>query len=257
MIGSHVDSVPNGGWLDGALGVMGALETLRSIAAQGTPPCTVTLVDWADEEGARFGRSLFGSSAVAGTLDPDAVRDLRDADGKRLEDVVREHGVELDRASAAQRRLRDVRAYLELHIEQGPVLEGLGAAGRHRARHGRRRAQPRDLPRPGGARRLDADDPPARLLPRRGALRARRARRGDPPRRRVHDRQGGLQAGRRHGDRRRDRAAARSAPPRRRRARRAAGRVAHAGRRGRGGREVQRRVGAALARSSRSRSTPP
>jgi hydantoinase/carbamoylase family amidase len=126
VIGSHVDSVPNGGWLDGALGVMAALETLRSIAAQGTPPCTVTLVDWADEEGARFGRSLFGSSAACGTLDPDAVRDLTDANGVRLEDAVRAHGVELDRASASQRRLRDVRAYLELHIEQGPVLEGLG-----------------------------------------------------------------------------------------------------------------------------------
>jgi N-carbamoyl-L-amino-acid hydrolase len=126
VIGSHLDSVPNGGWLDGALGVMAALETLRTVAAQGTPPCTVTLVDWADEEGARFGRSLFGSSAVCGTLDPDAVRDLRDAGGMRLVDVVAEHGVDLDRASESQGRLRDVRAYLELHIEQGPVLEGLG-----------------------------------------------------------------------------------------------------------------------------------
>jgi hydantoinase/carbamoylase family amidase len=126
VIGSHIDSVPNGGWLDGALGVMGALETLRALAEAGTPPCTVTLVDWADEEGARFGRSLFGSSAVCGTLDPDAVRDLTDANGMRLEDVVAQHGVELDRAAAAGSRLRDVRAYLELHIEQGPVLEGLG-----------------------------------------------------------------------------------------------------------------------------------
>jgi hydantoinase/carbamoylase family amidase len=126
VIGSHIDSVPNGGWLDGALGVMGALETLRSLAEAGTPPCTVTLVDWADEEGARFGRSLFGSSAVCGTLDPDAVRELRDADGIRLEDALAAHGVDLDRAGASQRRLRDVRAYLELHIEQGPVLEGLG-----------------------------------------------------------------------------------------------------------------------------------
>ena len=128
VIGSHIDSVPNGGWLDGALGVMGALETLRTLAEAGTPPCTVTLVDWADEEGARFGRSLFGSSAVAGTLDPDAVRDLRDAGGTRLEDALAAHGVDLDRASEAGARLRDVRAYLELHIEQGPVLESLGAA---------------------------------------------------------------------------------------------------------------------------------
>ena len=102
VIGSHIDSVPNGGWLDGALGVMGALETLRALAEAGTPPCTVTLVDWADEEGARFGRSLFGSSAVCGTLDPDAVRDLRDADGDAPRGRrSREHGVDLDRASAA------------------------------------------------------------------------------------------------------------------------------------------------------------
>ena len=128
VIGSHIDSVPNGGWLDGALGVMGALETLRTLAEAGPPPCTVTLVDWADEEGARFGRSLFGSSAVAGTLDPDAVRDLRDAGGTRLEDALAAHGVDVDRASAAGDRLRHVSAYLELHIEQGPVLESLGAA---------------------------------------------------------------------------------------------------------------------------------
>ncbi|MDX6579688.1 MAG: beta-ureidopropionase / N-carbamoyl-L-amino-acid hydrolase, partial [Gaiellales bacterium] len=85
VVGSHVDSVPSGGWLDGALGVMAALEVLRAVAAAGKPPVTVALVDWADEEGARFGRSLFGSSAVAGTLDPDAVRGLVDAGGQRLE----------------------------------------------------------------------------------------------------------------------------------------------------------------------------
>jgi N-carbamoyl-L-amino-acid hydrolase len=128
VVGSHVDSVPNGGWLDGALGVMAALEVLRSQAEQGTPSCTLALVDWADEEGARFGRSLFGSSAAAGTLDPDSVRDLTDLDGRRLEDVLRENGVELDRALDARSRLADVRAYLELHIEQGPVLEAEGLA---------------------------------------------------------------------------------------------------------------------------------
>jgi hydantoinase/carbamoylase family amidase len=128
VVGSHVDSVPNGGWLDGALGVMAALEVLRETAAAGTPPVSVALVDWADEEGARFGRSLFGSSAVAGTLDPDAVRGLVDADGRRLEDVVREHGVDVDRAHEAGSRLDGVLAYLELHIEQGPVLEREGLA---------------------------------------------------------------------------------------------------------------------------------
>jgi hydantoinase/carbamoylase family amidase len=128
VIGSHIDSVPNGGWLDGALGVMGALETLRAVAEAGTPPCTVTLVDFADEEGARFSRSLLGSSAVAGTLDPAAVRDLRDSGGVRLADALAAYGVDIERAPAAAARLHDVRAYLELHIEQGPVLEGLGLA---------------------------------------------------------------------------------------------------------------------------------
>ena len=102
VIGSHIDSVPNGGWLDGALGVMGALETLRSLAEAGTPPCTVTLVDWPDEEGARFGRSLFGSSAACGTLDPDAVRELRDADGTVSKTRSWSHGVDVDTAYAAR-----------------------------------------------------------------------------------------------------------------------------------------------------------
>ena len=68
LIGGHIDSVPNGGWLDGCLNVLAGVEVLRRIAGEGTPPATVRLVDWADEEGARFGRSLFGSSACAGTL---------------------------------------------------------------------------------------------------------------------------------------------------------------------------------------------
>lgn len=126
IMGGHLDSVPNGGWLDGCLNVVAALEVLRRIAADGPPPLTVRLVDWADEEGARFGRSLFGSSAAAGTLDPDKVRDLRDRDGARLEDVVRAHGVNVDTAPQAGAELRNAAAYLELHIEQGPVLERLG-----------------------------------------------------------------------------------------------------------------------------------
>ena len=128
VIGSHIDSVPNGGWLDGALGVMAALEVLRTIAAAGTPPCTVSLIDFADEEGARFGRSLFGSSWLSGSIRADDVRDLHDAAGGRLADVVAEYGVDLGRAGAAAGRLADVRAYLELHIEQGPVLEAAGLA---------------------------------------------------------------------------------------------------------------------------------
>jgi hydantoinase/carbamoylase family amidase len=126
IIGSHLDSVPDGGWLDGAYGVMCAVEVLRTLAARAPLPCPVTLVEWADEEGARFGHSLFGSSAVAGTLNVAEVRELTDRDGLRLGDVVAEHGVRLDRLDEARQEIRGARAYLEAHIEQGPVLEREG-----------------------------------------------------------------------------------------------------------------------------------
>jgi hydantoinase/carbamoylase family amidase len=126
IVGSHTDSVPAGGWLDGALGIFCAVEALRSQAEKGTPPVGLRLVDWADEEGARFGRSLFGSSMCAGTLEPDEVRDLRDRDGERLEDVVGRYDVDLERAHESGSQLRGARAYLEAHIEQGPVLESRG-----------------------------------------------------------------------------------------------------------------------------------
>ena len=127
LIGGHLDSVPNGGWLDGALNVVAGAEVLRRIASEGTPPLTVRLVNWADEEGARFGRSLFGSSAAAGSMaDQDELRLRRDADGIALPDALRAHGVDLDRALEARSQLANAVAYLELHIEQGPVLESLG-----------------------------------------------------------------------------------------------------------------------------------
>lgn len=126
LIGGHMDSVPNGGWLDGCLNVLAGLEVLRRIAAEGTPPVTVRLVDWADEEGARFGRSLFGSSACSGYFNPDDLRVLKDRDRVTLPDAVRAFGVDLDTARAAGDELKHAAAYLELHIEQGPVLEDLG-----------------------------------------------------------------------------------------------------------------------------------
>jgi len=127
IVGGHLDSVPNGGWLDGTLGVLVALEALRRYARPSKPPVTLRLVDWADEEGARFGRSLLGSSAAAGRLKVDEVRELRDADGIRLGDALRGHGVSLDTMLNARQELAriDARAYLEMHIEQGPVLESL------------------------------------------------------------------------------------------------------------------------------------
>jgi beta-ureidopropionase / N-carbamoyl-L-amino-acid hydrolase len=126
LIGGHIDSVPNGGWLDGCLNVLAGVEVLRRIAADGKPPLTVRLVNWADEEGARFGRSLFGSSAAAGSMaDQDELRQRHDANGIALPDALREHGVDLDRALEARKQLESAVAYLELHIEQGPVLESM------------------------------------------------------------------------------------------------------------------------------------
>jgi hydantoinase/carbamoylase family amidase len=126
-VGSHVDSVPNGGWLDGALGVMGALGVLRAWRErEARPPRTLAFVDWADEEGARFGRSLFGSSAVAGTFEPAELANARDAEGRRAPGVLADNGVELERVLQSRSRLERLGAYLELHIEQGPVLEAEG-----------------------------------------------------------------------------------------------------------------------------------
>jgi N-carbamoyl-L-amino-acid hydrolase len=128
VIGSHLDSVPDGGWLDGCLGVVAGLEVLRCFAQGPPPPLTLRLVDWADEEGARFGRSLFGSTAAAGRLDPDDLREVTDADGVTLAQALAGHGVALDDAPRAAIDPADVLGYLELHIEQGPVLEDAGLA---------------------------------------------------------------------------------------------------------------------------------
>ena len=129
LIGGHIDSVPNGGWLDGALNVVAGVEVLRRLAEDGKPAVTVRLVNWADEEGARFGRSLFGSSAAAGSMaDQDELRQRRDGEGTPLPDALAQHGVELDRALDARKQLENAAAYLELHIEQGPVLESMDLA---------------------------------------------------------------------------------------------------------------------------------
>jgi N-carbamoyl-L-amino-acid hydrolase len=126
LIGGHIDSVPNGGWLDGALNVMAGVEVLRRLAGGDTPPLTVRVVNWADEEGARFGRSLFGSSAAAGSMgDQEELRRRRDADGVSLPEALARFEVDLDRALDARAELENAAAYLELHIEQGPVLESM------------------------------------------------------------------------------------------------------------------------------------
>ncbi len=128
LLGGHLDSVPNGGWLDGSLGVLASLEVLRHFAEEfdGRPPVTIRLVDWADEEGARFGRSLFGSSAFAGTHSIEADRGRTDKDNIQLQEALRRCGVNIDHIGEAASECQDAGAYLELHIEQGPVLERQG-----------------------------------------------------------------------------------------------------------------------------------
>lgn len=125
VIGSHLDSVPNGGWLDGCLGVLCGLEVLTAFAKKygGKPPCTIKLVDWADEEGARFGRSLFGSAAFAGNQSIEADRQRTDRDGFTLEAALKACGVDIDHVGEACAEQKQLGAYLELHIEQGPILE--------------------------------------------------------------------------------------------------------------------------------------
>ena len=129
IVGGHLDSVPNGGWLDGALGVTAGLGALRLLEGR-TPKRTIAVVDWADEEGARFGRSLLGSSAASGSLDVASVRNLVDRQGTRLPDALRENGIDIDRMLDAHGALEKIpaHAYLELHIEQGPVLESMNKA---------------------------------------------------------------------------------------------------------------------------------
>ncbi|MGA1129733.1 MAG: hydantoinase/carbamoylase family amidase [Chthoniobacterales bacterium] len=124
LIGGHIDSAPNGGWLDGCLKRLAGVEVMRRICAQfdGKPPVTVRVVDWADEEGARFGKSLFGSSACSGNLDMDEARGLVDQDGISLPDALKKVGISFEKVKECGTELKNAAAYLELHIEQGPVL---------------------------------------------------------------------------------------------------------------------------------------
>ena len=258
LIGGHMDSVPNGGWLDGCLNVLAGVEVLRRIAEEGEPPVTVRLVDWADEEGARFGRSLFGSSAASGSMqDQVDLAKLTDRDGVTLLDVLQERGIDLKLAGLARRQLQNAAAYLELHIEQGPVLESLdlplgvvlGTFGVERCRI-TWRGQAAHAGSTPMDRRRDALAGAAKLAL---AIREIAAEVGE--RRRLHVGRRRLQARHRHLRRRDGRAAARPAPPRRGQARTAArsGRRGVGGLRGRG--EPGGRPGSGSGRSHRSSST--
>ena len=169
VIGGHIDSVPNGGWLDGSLNLLAGLEILRRIKTQysGKPPVSVRLVDWADEEGARFGMSLFGSSACSGHINLAEARRLQDKDGIALIDALAEHGIDFERLKDSGRELQNAEAYIELHIEQGPDIARFGFAARSRARHLWRRTARDHFSRSGGAFRQHPDEQTSRCLPRR------------------------------------------------------------------------------------------
>ena len=187
LIGGHMDSVPNGGWLDGCLNVLAGAEVLRRIAEDGTPPVTVRLVDWADEEGARFGRSLFGSSAAAGSMaDQDELRNSR-PDGISLPDVIGVFGIDLDRALDARSQLAaPPRTSNSTSSRARCSSDGEPAGGG--ARDLRRRAVAHHLEGPGGTRGFDTDGQAAR---RRRRWREARASEATSPSRRETSRRRG------------------------------------------------------------------
>lgn len=127
VIGSHLDCVPNGGWLDGALGVVSALEVLRRYGNGAAPSKTIYAVDWADEEGARFSSSLMGSSAASGNLEIDQIINRVDNNGVKIVDALKDYNVNVAEMLRANEQLKqkNITKCLELHIEQGPVLESM------------------------------------------------------------------------------------------------------------------------------------
>jgi N-carbamoyl-L-amino-acid hydrolase len=143
LTGSHLDSVPNGGRLDGAYGAVAALEVLRTLAESGDPLAQqVEIVGFADEEGVRFEFGLIGSLALVGELDIERLRDGLDWQGVAIHQVLATAGRDLDRMLEAQQHLPSIKAFLELHIEQGPRMEAddidlavvTGIVGVHRQR---------------------------------------------------------------------------------------------------------------------------
>ncbi|OYP39145.1 Zn-dependent hydrolase [Rhodopirellula sp. MGV] len=124
MVGSHIDTVPCAGALDGTLGVVVGLECLRCMKEQGIRPGRdVELIAFSDEEG-RFG-GMFGSQSVAGQMNPGAVATMKDLNGILLSDELKRHGYDARYALDAARDPESIAGYLELHIEQGPVLDRL------------------------------------------------------------------------------------------------------------------------------------
>jgi N-carbamoyl-L-amino-acid hydrolase len=127
LTGSHLDSVPNGGWLDGAYGAVAALEVARTLVESADPLASrVEVVGFADEEGVRFAVGLLGSLALGGDLELEQLRGATDAQGKSISDVIAAAGREFDRLLEARQHLSSIAAFVELHVEQGPRMEEAG-----------------------------------------------------------------------------------------------------------------------------------
>jgi allantoate deiminase len=123
LIGSHIDTVIDAGRYDGALGVLAGIAAVEALHRAGERlPVTLEVIAFGDEEGVRFPTTLTGSRAIAGTLDPGAL-DARDREGTSLRDALTAAGCDGDASAGCARRPEDTLAYLEVHIEQGPVLE--------------------------------------------------------------------------------------------------------------------------------------
>jgi allantoate deiminase len=126
MLGSHLDTVRDAGRYDGMLGVISAIECVDFLDKAGKRlPFAIEIVGFGDEEGVRFGTTLLGSRAVAGTLDA-SVFEAKDANGASMAEAMRGFGLDPKRVAEVARKKREVLAYAELHIEQGPVLEAEG-----------------------------------------------------------------------------------------------------------------------------------
>ena len=126
-VGSHLDSVPRGGAYDGPLGVVSAFLALDELRVRhSTPPRPIAVVDFVEEEGARFGVACLGSRLATGALDPDLARALIDAEGVTLADAMRDAGEDAGLLGADEERLARLMAFVELHVEQGRFLEDVG-----------------------------------------------------------------------------------------------------------------------------------
>ena len=126
MLGSHLDTVRNAGKYDGMLGVIAAIDCVHTLNARGRRlPFAIEVVGFADEEGVRFGSTLLGSRAIAGSFDAKLLEN-RDKDGTSMREALAAFGLDPERVGDAVRRRGDILAYAELHIEQGPVLEAEG-----------------------------------------------------------------------------------------------------------------------------------